>query len=122
MPSRPTCLGSSAAPLTNAVPLQLVHADSLLVAMSRVASEAMALQGRGRVEIALDGRPAATAWQGLDFVVSQRHSCVSTIILHPLTGAPPTHVWDGQQRGAQGLPSSSWVHMPCCERPNVTIV
>ena len=44
------------------------------------------LQGRGRVEFPLDGRPAASEWQVLGSVQSRRHGWVTTVILRPLTG------------------------------------
>ena len=41
------------------------------------------------MEIPLDGQHSATAWQGVSWVCSFRHTWVSTIIVHPLTGEAP---------------------------------
>ena len=65
-------------------------------------------QGRGRVEISLDGRPAATAWQGVHLASSQRHTWVSTVILHPLTRAPCLFVSMAEVQCRPGKKTVCW--------------
>ena len=45
------------------------------------------LQGRGRVDFPLDGRPAASEWQACNSLQSRRHGWVTTVVLRPLTGS-----------------------------------
>ena len=83
-------------PVTAAVSQRTCIADPLLL-----------LQGRGRVEIPLDGQPSATAWQGVSWVCSYRHTWVSTIVVHPLTGAVPQLSFIAVLVGCTSYPAAS---------------
>jgi hypothetical protein len=44
------------------------------------------LEGRGYVDIPLDGKPSLTEYQALSQTESGNHGCISTLDLYPHTG------------------------------------
>jgi hypothetical protein len=47
------------------------------------------LDGGGSVAFPLDGKPSLTEWRALGHTRSLHHGWVTTVHLHPCTGAPP---------------------------------
>ena len=48
------------------------------------------LEGRGYVDIPLDGKPSLTEYRAVSQTGSGNHGCISTVDLYPHTGGPQT--------------------------------
>lgn len=74
------------------------------------------LQGRGMVDIPLDGMPCASEWRALQSVQSCRHGWITTVALQPLTGGAHGVPTCAAADGCWLLAGQPVMHMACCKQ------